>query len=261
MPPAFAWTSGELHGDVLLGAGLLAVAYAVAWARDPRRHAGEPVWFFAGLGVLLLALNGPLHDLSDGYLFSAHMVQHLVLMLVVPPLLLTGLPAGMADGMLAPVLARPSTAALARGLTRPLPAIALYAVGLIAWHLPAPYNLALEVHGWHVVEHLVLLATAVIGWWPIASPSRRLPPLPYAAQLLYLFVFGMPMTVVAAMITAAERLLFPLYAAAPRLFDLTPLADQRLGGVIMWVPSGLIPLAAFTLVFFRWVAAEADEVA
>jgi len=189
------------------------------------------------------------------------MVQHLVLMLVVPPLLLTGLPAGMADGMLAPVLARPSTAALARGLTRPLPAIALYAIGLIAWHLPAPYNLALQVHGWHIVEHLVLLATAVVGWWPIASPSRRLPPLPYAAQLLYLFVFGMPMTVVAAMITAAERLLFPLYAAAPRLFDLTPLADQRLGGVIMWVPSGLIPLAAFTLVFFRWVAAEADEVA
>src|SRR5439155_480419 len=89
-PAAFAWTSGELHGDVLLGAGLLAVAYAVAWARGPRRHAGEPVWFFAGLGVLLLALNGPLHDLSDYDLFSAHMVQHLLLTLVVAPLLLAG---------------------------------------------------------------------------------------------------------------------------------------------------------------------------
>jgi len=76
-----------------------------------------------------------------------------------------------------------------------------------------------------------------------------------------LFVFGMPMTVVAAMITGAERVLYPFYEAAPRLFDLTPLADQRLGGVIMWVPSGLIPLAAFTVVFFRWVAAEADETA
>ena len=65
---------------------------------------------------------------------------------------------------------------------------------------PLPFRavLALQVHGWHIVEHLVLLATAVVGWWPIASPSRRLPPLPYAAQLLYLFVFGMPMTVVAA---------------------------------------------------------------
>ena len=258
--PPLGWSLTSIHPEVVLGVALLATLYAWAARRVPVRPV-EAARFLGALAGLLVALNGPLHDLSDGYLFSAHMVQHLVLMLVVPPLLLTGLPAGMADGMLAPVLARPSTAALARGLTRPLPAIALYAVGLIAWHLPAPYNLALEVHGWHVVEHLVLLATAVIGWWPIASPSRRLPPLPYAAQLLYLFVFGMPMTVVAAMITAAERLLFPLYAAAPRLFDLTPLADQRLGGVIMWVPSGLIPLAAFTLVFFRWVAAEADEVA
>ena len=258
--PPLGWSLTSIHPEVVLGVALLATLYAWAARRVPVRPV-EAARFLGALAGLLVALNGPLHDLSDGYLFSAHMVQHLVLMLVVPPLLLTGLPAGMADGMLAPVLARPSTAALARGLTRPLPAIALYAVGLIAWHLPAPYNLALEVHGWHVVEHLVLLATAVIGWWPIASPSRRLPPLPYAAQLLYLFVFGMPMTVVAAMITAAERLLFPFYVAAPRIFDLTPLADQRLGGVIMWVPSGLIPLAAFTLVFFRWVAAEADEVA
>jgi|SRR5437764_8166531 len=258
--PPLGWSLTSIHPEVVLGVALLATLYAWAARRVPVRPV-EAARFLGALAGLLVALNGPLHDLSDGYLFSAHMVQHLVLMLVVPPLLLTGLPAGMADGMLAPVLARPSTAALARGLTRPLPAIALYAIGLIAWHLPAPYNLALQVHGWHIVEHLVLLATAVVGWWPIASPSRRLPPLPYAAQLLYLFVFGMPMTVVAAMITAAERLLFPLYAAAPRLFDLTPLADQRLGGVIMWVPSGLIPLAAFTLVFFRWVAAEADEVA
>ena len=79
------------------------------------------------------------------------------------------------------------------------------------------------------------------------------------AQLLYLFVFGMPMTVVAAMITSAEQVLYPFYEAAPRITDLTPLADQRLGGLIMWVPSGLIPLAAFTVVYFRWVAAEADE--
>jgi putative membrane protein len=137
----------------------------------------------------------------------------------------------------------------------------VYAAALIAWHLPGPYNVALETHGWHVVAHLVLLAAATLGWWPIESPSRLAPALPYAAQLLYLFVFGMPMTVVAAMITAAERVLYPFYAAAPRLFDLTPLADQQLGGVIMWVPSGLIPLAAFTVVFFRWVAAEADETA
>jgi putative membrane protein len=213
------------------------------------------------LVVTLVALNGPLHDLSDWYLFSAHMVQHLLLTLVVPPLILTGMPAFMVDGLLRPVLAFRVGAAVVRTLTRPLPALALYTVALVGWHLPGPYNTALEVHGWHIVERLVLVAAAVAGWWPIASPSRLAPALPYAAQLLYLFVFGMPMTVVAAMITGAEHVLYPFYEAAPRLFDLTPLADQRLGGVIMWVPSGLIPLAAFTVVFFRWAAAEADETA
>jgi putative membrane protein len=219
------------------------------------------VRFGGALVVALVALNGPLHDLSDWYLFSAHMVQHLLLTLVVPPLLLTGMPAFMVDGLLRPVLTTRVGAAVVRTVTRPLPAFALYAVAVVGWHLPGPYNAALEIHGWHVVEHLVLVAAAVAGWWPIVSPSRLAPALPYAAQLLYLFVFGMPMTVVAAMITGAEHVLYPFYEAAPRLFDLTPLADQRLGGVIMWVPSGLIPLAAFTVVFFRWAAAEADETA
>ena len=256
--PPLGWSLASVHPEVVLGVAAAAALYAWGARTAPPRPV-QAARFLGALAALLVALNGPLHDLSDGYLFSAHMVQHLVLTLVVPPLLLTGLPTGMADALLAPVLARAFTAAVARRLTRPLPALSLYAVALIGWHLPGPYNLALEIHGWHVVEHLALLATAVVGWWPIASPSRRLPPLPYAAQLLYLFVFGMPMTVVAAMITGAEQVLFPFYEAAPRIVDLTPLADQRLGGVIMWVPSGLVPLTAFTLVFFRWVASEADE--
>ncbi len=229
-PAAFAWTSGELHGDVLLGAGLLAVAYAVAWARGPRRHAGEPVWFFAGLGVLLLALNGPLHDLSDYDLFSAHMVQHLLLTLVVAPLLLAGTPAFMLDRLLGPLLRSALGRFAVRATTRAVPALALYAVALIGWHLPLPYNQALERHGWHVVEHLVLLATSVLAWWPVVSASTLAPRLPYGAQILYLFALGIPMTVVASMITGAERVLYPFYGAAPRLWGLEPLADQRLGG-------------------------------
>jgi putative membrane protein len=262
VPPAFSWTGGSIHPEVVLVAGLLAAWWAWSWhRRGARPHPGQASRFVGGLLALLFALNGPLHDLSDWYLFSAHMVQHLILTLAVPPLLLTGLPGWMIDALLRPLLAHPAGAAVVRTATRPLPAFAIYAVALIVWHLPAPYNGALEHHGWHVIEHLTLMVTATLGWWPILSPSRLAPALPYAAQLLYLFVFGIPMTVVAAMITAAERVLYPFYEAAPRLFDLTPLADQRLGGVIMWVPSGFIPLAAFTIVFFRWVAAEADEAA
>jgi len=258
-PPPFAWTSGELHADVVLLVGAAALAYALAWTHGPRAGLGRPARFMAALLVLLVALNGPLHDLSDYYLFSGHMVQHLLLTLVVPPLLLTGTPPWMADALVRPLGRARPLGALMRAATRPVPALALYAVALIGWHLPGPYNAALEHHRLHILEHLLLIVTALVAWWPVLSPSARLPRLHYGAQILYLFAFGMPMTVVAAMITGAEHTLYPFYAAAPRLFELTPLADQRLGGLIMWVPAGLIPLLAFTVVFFRWASAEAED--
>lgn len=259
-PPPFTWLGGEIHLDVLIGVLALAALYtrAVVVSRRPTPLA-QPLAFFAGCGALLVALNGPLHDLSDYYLLSAHMVQHLVLTLVVPPLWLAGTPGYVLDALLEPVVRWRSAAAAVRTATHPLMALSIYAVALIGWHLPGPYNAALERHAWHVAEHVILLGSAVLAWWPILSSSRRLRALPYAAQLLYLFVFGMPMTVVAAFVTGAGRPLYPWYAAAPRLFGLTPLADQQLGGIIMWVPAGLIPLVAFTVVFFRWAAAEPDE--
>ncbi len=211
----WSWTAGSIHPEVVLGCGVPAAAWAWAWhARGRRPPPGQAVRFLGGLLALLLALNGPLHDLSDWYLFSAHMVQHLVLTLVVPPLLLTGVPGFMVDALLRPALAHRGPGVIVRTLTRPLPAFAVYAGALVGWHLPGPYNTALEIHGWHVVEHLALMG---------------------------------------------KHVLYPFYAAAPRITALSPLADQQLGGIIMWVPSGLIPLAAFTIVFFRWVAAEADE--
>ena len=256
----WSWTAASIHPEVVLACGLAAAGWAWAWrARGQRPGPGQAARFVGALAALLLALNGPLHDLSDGYLFSAHMVQHLVLTLVVPPLLLTGVPGWMLDALLRPCLDRRALRAVVETLTRPLPAFAAYAIALVGWHLPGPTGMTLEIHGWHVVEHVVLLGASVLGWWPIASPSRLVPPLPYAGQLLYLFVFGMPMTVVAAMVTSAERSLYPFYEAAPRVSELTALADQRLGGVIMWVPSAIIPLTAFTIVFFRWAAAEVDE--
>jgi len=247
------WTA--IHLDVVAGVGLFAGAWTGAWiARGVRPPARESAALAGALVAMLLILNGPVHEVSDRYLFSAHMAQHLVLTLIVPPLLLVAAPAWMVDGM----LGGGRRARLVRAVSRPIPALGLYTVVLVGWHLPGPYALALEVHGWHVVQHLTLIATATLAWWPVLARSVTAPPLAYAAQILYLFAFGIPMTAVAAMITGAEHLLYPFYATAPRLLGLSPLADQRLGGVLMWVPAAIVPLAAFTVVFFRWAAAEPD---
>jgi putative membrane protein len=259
-PPPFTWLGGEIHAEVVLGVLVLAGLYTRAVVTSSGRiPLSQPLAFFGGCAALLVALNGPLHDLSDYYLLSAHMVQHLLLVLVATPLWLAGTPGDVLDRLLDPILRSRAAGAIVRTATRPLVAFAAYAVVLIGWHLPGPFNAALEGHGWHVVEHVTLLGSALLGWWPVLSASRRLPALPYAAQLLYLFVLGMPMTVVAAFVTGADRPLYPWYAVAPRVFGLTPLADQQLGGIIMWVPAGIVPLVAFTVVFFRWAAAEPDE--
>jgi putative membrane protein len=243
-----------MHVEVAALIGLATGLWVGAW----RAHGGalpraRAACFAAGLAALAASVFGPLHELAERPVFAAHMVQHLLLTLLVPPLVLAGLPAHMGDAVLRPVLLRSLTLArLARLLTRPVLALALHAIALVAWHLPGPYRLALEHHGWHLGQHFTLVSTAVLAWWPVLGPSRLVPPLPYGAQLLYLFAFGMPMTVVAAMITGAEHVLYPSAAAIP-------LDDQRLGGLIMWVPAGIVPLVAFTVVFFQWVRAEWDD--
>ncbi len=251
-----------VHVETLAAAVLLAgawlAAHRSAWCpAGVRASPGRAAAFGLGLATGLIALNGPIHDLAERSHFSAHMVQHLLLALVAPPLLLAGLPAWMMDGLLAGGLRRRGLAA-ARWLTRPVPALAVYSIALVVWHLPVPFDAALASPPLHIAEHAALAGAALVAWWPVLGPSRLVPPLPYGAQLLYLFAIGMPMTVVAAMITGAGDVLYPFYAAAAPAHGIDALADQRLGGVLMWVPAGVVPLVAFTIVFFRWAAAEVD---
>jgi putative membrane protein len=208
--------------------------------------------FAASLLILLGSLNGPLHDLSDQYLFSAHMVQHLILTLLFPPLFLYGIPAELARRVIRPGQAR----ALGVRLVRPISAAMIFTVPIVLWHLPPFYEAAMRHHGLHIGQHLVFLATSVVMWWPVLSPLPELPRASYPGQLLYLFLLGIPMSVVGAMITLADTPLYPFYVAAPRVWGLSPLDDQQIGGLIMWVPGGLVFWLAMTVVWFRWSARE-----
>jgi putative membrane protein len=180
------------------------------------------------------------------------MLQHLALTLVFPPLLLYGTPAWVVRPLLRPAWVQ----RLARAITRPLAAGIIFSVPITLWHFPRFYEAALEHHGLHIVQHLVFLGTAVIMWWPILSPVAELPRAAYPTQMLYLFVLGLPMSLAGALITLADEVLYPFYVAAPRVLGLAPLADQQLGGLLMWVVGTIYLWGAASVVWFRWSAWE-----
>jgi putative membrane protein len=262
-PGGFDWTTWHADHSVVTGLALLGLGYMVATFRRRRLDPHAPlepakIASFAGaLVVMFVALTGPVHDLSDYYLFSAHMVQHMLLIFAMPTLLLYGTPAWM----LRPLLRDRRLLWLATRLTRPMAAFIVFNLILVVWHLPPFYNLAMDRHPVHIVEHLMFMTASVILWWPVLSPLPELPRAPYPVQLLYLFVVGLPMVMVAIVITMADTLLYPFYASAPRVWEaLPPQADQNLGGLIMWIPGGIVYLVAIAVVFFRWqVAGGGDE--
>jgi putative membrane protein len=204
--------------------------------------------FVAGLIVLLVSLNGPIHDLSDYYLFSVHMVQHLLLTLLFPPLLILGLP----GWLLRPIVQHGAMLRIARVLSHPVLVAVIFTATIVFWHLPAYYDLMMRDHDVHIVTHLMFMVTATIMWWPVMSPAPELPRLPYGLGMLYLFLVGIPMQLVAALITLSGQVLYPWYAVAPRTWGLSPLDDQQLGGLLMWIPGGLWMFLAIGVLFFLW---------
>ena len=246
--------------SVLIGCTALVAGYVAATRRRPSRHAWS---FFAGIVVLLVAQYSPLDALGDTYLFSAHMIQHLLLLLIVPPLLILGIPAWLA----ARWLASPRIRRVERLLRQPAIAWLLGIGVMYVWHLPALYNATLTHVGIHIVEHLCFLATGVIFWWPVCAPlpASRYAPL---ATMLYLFTAAVGSSVLGIILTFAPPGLYPAYLhpVDTRGFltlirdgwGLSPAVDQQFGGLIMWVPGGLVYLCAIVGTFARWQN-ETDE--
>jgi putative membrane protein len=262
------WTSWTIHWSTVIG--LAALGWLYVWgARRLRARAaaagedvpvlrrGQQIAFFSGLLVIFGSLNGPLHDLSDTYLFSAHMVQHLLLSLAVPPLLLVGTP----GWLLRPFLANAKFGAIARAITRPIRCFVIFNVVISLWHLPPLYNTAMAYHPIHIVQHLTFMVASVLMWWPFLSPLPELPRLSYPGQMLYCFLMVIPMSIVSIFIAMADHVLYPAYSIAPRIWDITPMSDQEIGGLIMWVPGGLLFYVVMTFVFFKWAGRDTDTTA
>ena len=256
------WTHWHAHPDALLGLALIEGAYllGVGPLRERYRLADrvdsrQVATFTAGVMVIFVALLSPIHELSNSYLFSAHMVQHVLLTLVAPPLLVLGTP----DWLIRPLL-RPNWAfRLVRLSTRPVLAFALFSVVFSLWHIPALYNSSVTNHGVHVVEHLLFIAVAMLMWWPITSNMPELPRLSYPLRIAYLFLLSIAQIIVFAPVTFAKEPIYQFYVSAPRLWGISPVVDQQIGAIIMKIGGGMLFLTLIVIFFFRWFSQEETE--
>ncbi len=256
---AIAWSPDP---SVIGGSVALAVAY-LAWVR--RNLNARAIVFLAGVAVMLFTLVGPLDRIGELYLFSVHMVQHLLLILVVPPLLLWGLPPEATRRLLRVA----AVARVERVLGRPLVALPVAIATLWGWHLPGAYDLALRNESVHALEHLLFLATATMFWWPVLRPDkeRRLSP---PAAMAYLFAGMASDAGLGVALTFSPTPLYAFYAHPPDPYGALPmiretwrvsvLGDQQMGGLAMWIPGGIFYIVAILAEFGLWFAEpEVDE--
>jgi len=242
---------------------IVASAYMIGWRRLARRSAGtvalwRPLAAAGGLGAFAVATVSPLAEVAHER-FTAHMFQHVLMMMIAVPILL------IADPFPAVLWSMPRQARglVGRLLTRAAP-LRRYAAAIVApgiawalsstlvwlWHLPTLYDLALENEAWHVVEHFAFVAAAVIFWWPVLAPAPRLrrPPSD-GTRLAYLVLSALSTGALGVLFASTTRAIYTAYAGAPDALD-----DQRLGGVVMWAVGSGVEMTAILAVVWRILA-------
>jgi putative membrane protein len=199
--------------------------------------------FLSGMFCLWFAIGSPLSAFDEASL-TVHMVQHILLMLVIPPLvllgapalpLLHGLPQWFVSRVLGPLLRWPAVQSLGSFLTHPVVCWILAALALIGWHVPSAFELALRSDNWHEVEHACFLSTSLLFWWPVVQPFPSEARWPRWSIPLYLFFGMIPGSALGAFLAFCDRILYRSYAEAPPVFHISPLSDQILAGSLMWV--------------------------
>lgn len=249
---------------------LASSAFAVGWWRLSRRSPQPlPAWrltlALGGLVAIDLALLSPLDELAHG-LFLAHMVQHTLLLMVAPPLLLLADPLPMILWSLPRPLRVWTGSLLAPGapirrtwrLVTWMPVTWLtYALALWLWHLPAAYDAALR-HGFlHDLEHLAFFWAGILYWWPVVNPAPRFRGyVPHSLRIVYVVLAEAQQAALGLLLSMSPAVLYPSYLVEPRLWGLNPLEDQAWGGVIMWATGGLVGVATVLVLLFRLLERE-----
>ncbi|MER3452515.1 MAG: hypothetical protein C4344_02175 [Acidimicrobiia bacterium] len=239
---------------VLLEGGYLWALRAAARHPEERASRRQLAAWTVGVATLFVASFWPLHDLAEQYLYSAHMVQHMLMSLVAPPLLLAGTPPWLARRILSP---RPLFATV-RFVSRPLVAFVLFNAYLVFGHWTSVVDFSLRSEPGHFGLHTVLVLTSLAMWMPVLSPLPEIPRLGPPAQMLYLFAQSIVPTVPASFLTLSDGVIYRAYATFPRLWGLSAIEDQRIAGLIMKLAGGLILWGFIAAIFFRWAFREQE---
>jgi putative membrane protein len=226
----------------------------------PKRVApGQPVatrlqltCFALGALAMWVAGDWPIHDIAEGSLYSAHMVQHLVLSMVAVPLLLLGTPGWLLRAVLRP----PWLFRVVRSLARFLPALVMFNVVLVLTHWPALVNASLRSGLLHFLVHALIFVSALIVWLPVVSPLPEIPRLSPPVRMIFLFLQSVVPTVPASFLTFGNSPLYKFYEDVPQLWGLSTVDDQRIAGLIMKIGAGLLLWLLIAVLFFRWAADE-----
>jgi cytochrome c oxidase assembly factor CtaG len=240
---------------------LAALVYARGWfllrsAFPGLISGGRLAAFFAGIVCVWAAVGSPLAAFDDVSL-TVHMVQHLLLMAVAPPLILLGAPAlpmlrglpqWMARNVVGPFVRWRLVKSLGRFLTNPSICWLAATLALIVWHIPSVFELALRWDWLHEVEHACFLGSGLLFWWPVVQPWPSVPRWPRWSVPLYLFCATLPCDALSGFLAFCDRVVYPSYLSAPRLFELSPLHDQEWAATLMWVSVTIIFLVPAALV-------------
>jgi cytochrome c oxidase assembly factor CtaG len=226
------------------------MAYLRGWL-----HSALPAWraasFFLGLFFIWLAAASPIASFDERML-TAHMVQHLLLMIFAPPLIWLGEPVrallyDLPRQVVVPASSWPLARQLGGILAQPAFCWLSAAAALVAWHVPALLRLGIHSHAWHLVEHASFLATGLLFWWPVVQPWPSVPRWPRWSMLLYLFLATLPCDVLSGLLVFSDRIAYPMYFSMRQQFALSVLEDQQCAGALMWTCVTVVFLVAGTI--------------
>ena len=255
------WTLPPFLTLVLL---LTLVVYLRGWRRGHALRPNElPAWralcFCSGLAAFWLAIASPI-GVFDDVLLTAHMIQHLTLMSVAPPLillgapvvpLLRGLPRPLLQNILAPLLRSNPLRQIAHTLFHPIVGWLALNLAFLGWHIPAAYELALRSEIWHEIEHACFFSTSILFWWSVIQPWPSRSIWSRWKMIPYLLTADFVNTGLCAFFTFSGRVLYPSYSDGPRVFSLSPMNDQIAAGAFMWVAGSLLYLVPVIVIVFR----------